>query len=156
MAITPNTQPNFTNSANISAVAVTAGSTNSEAPGTIGTGCFLAFTPGANDSFLDLLRWMPTANTAATSTTATVGRVFLSTISSGATSSSNTFLIYEVVLPSVSADSSSAANNPIDVPLQFRIPGSNAGVGAMYLLVSNHVAPAANSQWIAITFASNY
>ncbi len=156
MPITPNTLPTFTNSANVSAVAVTAANTSSEGGGTVGTNIFLAFTPGANDSYLDFLRWMPTASAAATNTAATVGRVFLSSVNSGSTTSSNTFLIFEAVLPQVSADSSTGANNAIDIPLQFRLPGSNAAVGALYLLVTNHAAPNASTQWLAITFAANY
>jgi hypothetical protein len=156
MAITPNTLPNFTQSANISSVAVTAANTSSEGGGTVGTNIFLAYSPGANDSYVDFLRWMPTASAAGTNTTATVGRVFISSVNSGATTSANTFLIYEVVLPQVSADSASGANNPIDVPLGFRLPGSNAAVGAMYLLVTNHAAPATSTQWVTTTFGANY
>ena len=158
MTITPNTLPTFTNSANISSVAVagaSSGNTSSEGGGTVGTNIFLAFTPGANDSYVDFMRWMPTASTA-TSTGATVGRIFLSSVNTGTTTSSNTFLIGEVVLPSVAAASASVANNPIDFYLGFRLPGSNASVGALYLLVTNHAAPSANTQWQTTVFGSNY
>ena len=74
----------------------------------------------------------------------------------GSTTSSNTFLIFEVVLPAVSADSSSVANNPIDVTLNFRLQGSNNTHSAMYLLVTNHAAPNASTQWVATTFGSDY
>lgn len=156
MPITPNTLPTFTNSANITSVAVTAANTSSEGGGTVGTNIFLAYSPGANDSYVDFMRWMPTASAAGTATAATVGRVFLSTVNSGSTTSSNTFLIYEVVLPQVNADSASGANNPLDIPLGFRLPGTNAAVGALYLLVTNHAAPNASTQWVATTFGANY
>lgn len=156
MSFTPNTLPTFTNAGNIQSVAVTAANTSSEGGGTVGTSIFLAFTPGDNDSFVDFMRWMPTASAAATATTPTVGRIFLSTQTSGSTTSSNTYLIFEVVLPSVSADSSTVANNPIDIPLGFRLQGSNNAHSAMYLLVTNHAAPAGSTQWVATTFGSDY
>lgn len=144
-----NVQPQFCTNGNVNAVAVTAASTNSEAPGTIGTGVFLAFTAGANGSFVESVLWMATA-TATTSTTATVGRVYVSSISSGATSASNCFLVAEVYLPSVSADSASTAQYPLEIVLNRRIPAS------WTILVSNYAAPAANSQWIATVFGGDY
>lgn len=152
---TPNVQPTFTLRANIQAVAVTALNASSEGGGTVGTSIFLAFTPGANDSFVDWIRGMPTASAAATTTTATVARFFLSTVNTGSTTSSNTFLIGEVTLPSVSADSSSVAQNPVDFGLGFRIPGSGATT-PMYLMVTNHAAPAASSQWVFVTFGNDF
>jgi hypothetical protein len=153
----PNVQPQFTKVANIQAVALSGSpaNTSSEGAGTVGSTIFLAFTPGANDSYLDFLRWMPTASAAATNTQATVGRIFLSTVDSGSTTSSNTFLIGEVVLPQVSADSSTVANNPVDFALGIRIPGSNATT-PMYLMVTNHANPAASTQWVATTFGADY
>ena len=151
----PNVQPTFTRVANIQSVAVTAGNTSSEGGGTVATSIFLAYTPGSNDSYVDFMRWMPTASAAATNTTATVGRIFLSTVSTGTTTSANTFLIGEVPLPQVSADSSSVANNAVDFALGFRIPGSLATL-PMFLMVTNHVAPAATTQWLATTFGADY
>ncbi len=158
MTVLGNVQPQFTRAADIQSVAVTAGNTSSEGGGTVGTNIFLAFTPGANDSYVDFMRWMPTASTAATSTGATVGRIFLSSVNTGSTTSANTYLIGEVVLPSVSAASSTAANNPVDFALGFRICGSNASTPAvpLYLLVTNHVAPSASTQWVATTFGGDY
>jgi hypothetical protein len=130
-------------------VAVTAGSTNSEAPGTIGTAVFLAFTAGSNGSFVESVLWMPTAS-ATTTTTATVGRVYVSSISSGATSASNCFLIAEVNLAAVSADSSSAAANAVEVPVNRRIPAN------WTILVSNYATPQTNTQWIATAFGGDY
>lgn len=146
----PNTTPNFTDNGNVSSIPVTAGNTSSEGGGTIGTSMFLAFTAGANGSYVDFLRWFATASTAATSTTATIGRIFICSITTGSPTSANCYCIGEIALPSVSADSSSAALNPIDIPLGFRLPAGWA------ILVTNHVAPAANSQWIATVFGGDY
>jgi hypothetical protein len=159
MAVVPNNTPTWTKQANNQSQPITVGSTNSEAPGTIGTNCVLLFTPGANDSVVDTVFLMPTASTAGTSTTATVARLYRATINSGATSSSNAFLISEVVLPSVSADSSSAANYAVVFPLPngpISLQGSNNTNGEEYLLVSCHVAPAANTQWVAHAIARDY
>jgi len=156
MATKPNPNPNFTQQANVQFVAVTAANTSSEGGGTVGTSIFLAFTPGPNDSYVDFCRWMPTASAASTSTTPTVGRIFISTVNTGSTTSANTFLIDEVVLPSVTADSTSIANNPIDRPMNFRIQGSANTNNSQYLMATNHAAPASNTQWILVTFASDY
>lgn len=156
MSTKPNPQPNFTQQANIQFVAVTAANTSSEGGGTVGTSIFLAFTPGSNDSYVDFCRWMPTASAAATSTTATVGRIFISSVNSGSTTSANTFLIDEVILPSVTADATNIANNPIDRPMNFRIAGSNNTNNSQYILATNHAAPTASTQWLLITFGSDY
>jgi hypothetical protein len=156
MTTKPNNLPNFTQQSNIQSVAVTAANTSSEGGGTVGTSIFLAFTPGANDSFIDFCRWMPTASSAATSTQATVGRIFVSSVNTGSTTSSNTYLVDEVVLPSVSADSSTVANNPLDRPMNFRLNGSANSNNEQYLLCTNHAAPTSPSQWILTTFGSDY
>lgn len=149
-----NAQPQFGRQGNISSGAVTVGNTSSEGGGTIGGGSptiFLAFTADAtNGSFVDLLRWMPTASSAGTATTSTVGRVFVSSVASGSTTSANTFLINELTLPSITADSASAAVTWFDVPLGFRLPAGYT------ILVTNHATPAGSTQWIATVFGQDY
>jgi hypothetical protein len=145
-----NIAPQFVNSANVGQVAVTAGNTSSEGGGTIGTNMFLLFTAGPNDSFVESIVWMATASAAATATQATVARLFLSTVGSGSPTSANTFLLSEVVLPAVSADSSTVANGPIVIPVNERIPTG------MFLLVTNHASPNAGTQWVATAFGGNY
>ena len=145
-----NVQPQFTTNGNVSSIAVTAASTNSQAPGTIGTAVFLAFTAGSNGSFVESVLWMPTATSTITTSPATVGRIFISSLTSGATSASNTYLIAEVSLPAISADSSSAPVYPIEVVINRRIPAN------WTILVSNYNAPTANTQWIATVFGGDY
>ena len=146
----PNTSPRFTKAANISSALVTAANTSSQGGGTIATDIFKAFTADAtNGSFVEKVRWIPTA-TAATTTSATVARVFLSSVASGATTSANTHLVAEVTLPAIAADNASTAVNPFDVPLGFTIPAG------WTILVTNHAAPAANTAWKAITIGSDY
>lgn len=146
-----NAIPQFTAKANISGVDVTAANTKSDGSGTIGTDIFLAFTADAtNGSFVEYVRLMSTATVAATTTTATVARIFASSASAGATTSANTHLLAEVTLPSVSADHSTNPINPVDVPLNLRLPAG------WTILVTNHAAPAASTKQHATVIAADY
>lgn len=146
-----NTEPIFSKNGKIGSVLVTAANTSSQGGGTIGTDIFLAFTADAtNGSFIRQVRFIVTATTANTASTATVGRVFISSVTSGATTSANTFMIAEITLPSLTADSSTAGASYIDIPLGFPIPASYT------ILVTTHAAPAANSAWRAVVIAGDY
>ena len=146
-----NTEPIFSKNGKIGSVLVTAANTSSQGGGTIGTDIFLAFTADAtNGSFIRQVRFIVTATTANTASTATVGRVFISSVTSGATTNANTFMIAEITLPSLTADSSTAGASYIDIPLGFPIPASYT------ILITNHAAPAANSAWRAVVIAGDY
>lgn len=145
-----NTDPIWSKNGKVGSVLVTAANTSSQGGGTIGTDIFLAFTADAtNGSFVQRVRLIPTATTP-TTTTATVARVFLSTQASGATTSSNTYLWDELVLPAIAADNASAAVPEFDIILGFPLPPG------MTLLVTNHAAPAANTAWRATVIAGDY
>lgn len=151
MAALPNTDPIFSRNGKIGSVLVTAANTSSQGGGTVGTDIFLSFTADAtNGSFVKLVRFIATGTTANTATTATVARVFISSVTSGSTTSSNTYLISELTLPSVTADSSTAAASYLDVALGFPIPAGYT------ILVTNHAAPAANTAWRAVVVAGDY
>ena len=145
-----NSDPLFIRVGKNTSVLVTAANTSSQGGGTVGTDIFLAFTADAtNGSFVRRVEWIPTATTP-TTTTATVGRVFLSSVSSGATTSANTRLLTEVVLPATGADQTSGAAFPIAIPLDMPLaPGET-------ILVTNHAAPAAGSAWRANVFGGDY
>lgn len=146
-----NTDPIFTRQGLKGSVLVTAANTSSQGGGTVGTDIFLAATCDAtNGSFIQRVRWIPTATTP-TTTTATVGRIFLSTIASGATTSANTWLFNEFVLPAIPADNATSAVNFFDIILGFAIPS-----GTQTILVTNHAAPAANSAWRAVVIGGDY
>jgi hypothetical protein len=145
-----NTTPGFTKNANITSCLVTAGNTKSDGAGTIGTDIFLAFTAGADGAFVDKLRFILTGTVAATASSITVARVFLSTKAAGATTSADTYLYAEVPLTNQSADNSTVAVTPIDVAFGFRIPAG------MTILVTNHVAPQANTAWRALPLGGDY
>ena len=145
-----NSDPIFTRNGRPASVLVTAANTSSQGGGTIATDIFKAFTADAtNGSYVQRVRWLPTA-TAPTTTTATVGRVFISSVTSGTTTSANTWLWDEVVLPATAADNASAAVTEFDIILGFALnPGYT-------ILVTNHAAPAANTAWRAIVVAGDY
>lgn len=146
-----NTAPIYALTPNVGIAAPTAANTKSDGTGTIGTDIFKAFTAGANGSYVTRVRFNPVATTAGTATTGTVGRVFLSTKTSGATTgTTDTFLVGEVTLPVTTADSASAPTNPIEVMINAAIPAG------MTVLITNHAAPAANSSWQATVFGGDF
>lgn len=146
-----NNLPTFTKAANATIGGiVTAANTKSDGSGTVGTSIFLIATAGANGSLLEAVQWVATATAAATSTTATVGRIFMGSVLSGTLTSANTVCIGEVTLPSVSADSSSTPVPPIFWPCGRKIP-ANYGI-----FVTNHAAPAASTAWVAVPWIGDY
>ena len=129
---------------------VTAGLAYSNGAGTIGTDMFVAFNADpTNGSFVQRVRWSATSANVAAATSATVGRVYISS-SNVVANISNTTLFQEVALPSVTAGSASVATYPIDVPINMALPPGYC------ILVSNHGAPATNTTWVASVFAGNY
>ncbi len=147
-----NTAPIFALTPNIGLVAVTAGNTKSDGTGTgIATDIFKALTSGANGTWLSRAIWTPTATAAATNTQATIGRLFLSTKTSGATTGgTDTWALGEVTLALVSADSSTAPTNQIVVALNFAIPTGYTILG------TNHAAPAASTAWQLMVIGGDY
>lgn len=109
----------------------------------------------SNDSYIEYVRFKPTGTSFGT-LTATIARIFLSTnYNNGGvspTTSADTHLFAEVNLPLVTPDSGTDAQNPIDVPLGFRLPP------LWNVLVSVHSAPAAGVAWQveAFTTAADY
>ena len=142
--------PQFTKNGVLGSVLVTAANTSSQGGGTIATDIFKALTADTtNGTFVEYVRWIPTATTP-TSTGATVGRVFASSVTSGAVTSANTVLLAEVALPIIAADSATLAVNWIDIPINCRLPAG------WTLLVTNHAAPAANTAWRANVVGGDY
>jgi hypothetical protein len=117
---------------------------------TIGTSGILLFTPGADGAFLNRVRFTPGASAASTATTASVHRLFLSTVNTGTTTAANTSLIAELAAPTQTADAPTAAVQSLDLPLGFYIPAST------YLLWTMHHAAAANTNWSAVVIGGNY
>lgn len=148
-----NTSPIYTLTPKLGAntwLPATTANTKSDGTGTIGTDILLLATAGANGSFLNKIVLTPTASAAATGTTGTVGRVYLSTQASGATTNANTHLIAEVAAPAQTADQTAAAIAPITIPLGVAVPASTS------ILFSMHAAAAANTSWHAQLFYGDY
>ena len=99
---------------------------------------------------MDRIRLAPAASVAATATTATVARFYISSVTSGATTNANTFLIAEVACPAQTADQTTTAISAIDIPLGFVLPAG------WTLLMSMHHAAAANTSWGAVVFGGDY
>jgi len=146
-----NNDPIYSKVGKIGTVAVTAANTSSQGGGTVGTDIFLLFSSDTtNGSFIREIRAMPTASAASTATTATVIRIFYGTVGSGATTSSNTHLLAEMSVASQTADAPTTPVFPIVVPLNFAMPASS------FILVTNHAAPAASTQWKFIAIGGDY
>ena len=143
-----NNDPQFINAANFTPVRIALANTSSDGDGVISGGTvsmYVLMTAGSNGSYIEAVAFVPTASVANTSTSATVCRVFLSSVNTGSTTNANTHLIGEVAIPIVTAASSTQAVIPYLVP----IPGGRIASG-QYLLVSTHAAAAANTAWRAV------
>ena len=148
--MTANSDPAYSRVGDIQAVAVVAANSSSQGGGTIGTDIFVAFLADAtNGGFVGELRASLAESTIGTASTATVMRVFVSSLSAGATTSANTHLIAEVALPS-QTPSSTVAAVPVVVPINKMIPPGYT------ILVTNHAAPAANTHWKNVVFGGKY
>jgi hypothetical protein len=133
-------------------ISTTSTLTRSDGVGTIGTNLFKAFTAGVNGSFIQKVRFLPVANTAAVTTVATTLRVFISTVGTGSTTAADTYLIGEVSVPGLTtaAANSTAAVNYYELPLNFAIPSSD------FIYVGQHVAQTTNQNWLAVVIGSDY
>ena len=150
-----NTSPIYTLTPNVGRAHITTTYAQVKSDGTsAGSGTdfmVLAFTAGANGSYVDRVRFYSVASAAATTGVATTLRVYLSTVASpGATTNSDTFLIGEISVPAINSSNSTTATNPYDIPLGFAIPTGT------YVHVSQHVAQTTNQAWNALVIGGNY
>jgi hypothetical protein len=129
----------------------TTANTKSDGTGTIGTDMLLLYTADSSyGGFVQKIRLNPQASTAATATTATVVRVYISSQASGATTNANTTLYAELACPAQTADQTATATNPIEIPIGIALKaGEN-------ILVSMHAAAAANTSWGFYCVAGDY
>lgn len=144
MTVARNLAPSFTRQVNALGslgVPITAANTKSDGASTIGTDSFLVLTAGTNDTYVESVRFAPTATTAATATAPTVARVFLCSVGTGATTSATATAWGEVQLPAVTADHSTTAAPSFDLFLDKIVPAG------YFLIATNHVAPNANTAW---------
>ncbi len=116
----------------------------------IGTDIFKAFTAGAFGSYVEKIRISPEATSAATATTPTVHRIYISSVTSGVTANTNTWLIQEISAAAQTADHSTAAIFFFEIPLNIKLPAS------WTVLVSTHVINANNTNWNAVVFGMDF
>lgn len=129
----------------------TTANTKSDGTGTIGTDMLLLYTAESTyGSFIQKVRLHPQAGTAATATTATVARIYISSVTSGATTNANTSLFAEVALISQTADQTTTATTPTEIPMGIALKAGES------VLVSFHHAAAANTSWAVIAIGGDY
>jgi hypothetical protein len=147
-----NIDPVYSKVGSISGIAVGASAnTKSDGQGTIGTDIFKVFTADAtNGSYVSRIRLSPVGTVAATATSATVLRIFISSQTSGSTTQTNTWLFQEVAAPAQTTDQTTTATNFIEIPLNIALPPSYT------ILVSSHIVNAASTSWTATVFGGNY
>lgn len=110
---------------------------------------YLAFTPGAQGSFIKEARIKCATTNGTTAVAATCIRFFISSVSSGATTSDNTTLISEVAIPGFTPTVAGASPDFI-VPLNFAIPSDR------YLLCCTGVVASANTYYQVTTIGGDY
>ncbi len=147
-----NTSPIYTLTPKVTGLLLTGSIANakSNGVGTIGTDIFKAFTAGASGSLVSRIRFVPNASVASTATTATVIRVWVSSVTSGATTGSDTFLIGEISAPAQTSAVPTTAVYPLELSLNFPLQTG------WFIHVSIHHALAANTTWQAVTFGGDY
>lgn len=146
-----NTNPVYSLSGKLAPITlVAAANTRSDGAGTIGSDMTLVCQGGSNGSLLSRARFIPVASVAATTTSATTLRLYVSTQSSGATTNANTFLIGEITAGAQVADHSTNAIFPYEQPLDFVLPSGWS------LLASQHIVPASNTNWQCVVFGGDY
>ncbi len=125
-------------------------SARSDGVGTIATDIVKIFTAKAVDgSYVSKVR-ISAAATTPTTMTATVIRLFISSITSGATTAADTVLFAEIAVAAITAANSANATNYYDIPFNIALPASYT------ILASIHVAPAANTRWQLLTVGGDY
>lgn len=127
------------------------GNADSDGTGTIGTDMLVAITGDATDgSYITKLRFTPSASTPSTATSATVIKVFYSTVSSGATARTDTFLLGEFAVAAQTADAPTTGTNFLEFPINAAIPANATILWCM------HAAAAANTSWQCVAFGGAY
>ena len=149
-----NTTPIYSLTPNVSSVKITTTAalvrSDGSAPNAIGTDQFLAFTTGANGSFIQRVRFIPVSSAAAVNSVATTLRVFLSSVNTGTPTAANTNLLAEISVPLISVANSINAVTYYEIPLNIQAPTGR------YILVSQHVAQTTNQSWQATVFGGDY
>lgn len=147
-----NTSPIYTQVPFVSSGTITGnvGLTRSDGVGTIGTDIFKIFQADATDgSFVSKVR-ISAAATASASMTASVIRLYISSITSGATTADNTGLYQEISVAALAAAHTSNATNFYEIVFNVALPPSYT------ILASIDDNLTANTRWHFLTFGGHY
>lgn len=144
-----NNSPIFTGTPRTSSVRVSAATTASDGTGTVGTNVYLAFSPGANGSYLQRVRFSLSESTMSTASAAATLRVSIATTNTGTLTTANNFL-YQEINAAAQTPTTTVSSYPIDIPLNFAIPSNQ------YVMVSTSVAANANTAWVATVIGGDY
>lgn len=144
-----NNAPIFTGTPRTSSVRISAATTASDGTGTVGTNMYLAFTPGANGSYLQRVRFSLSESTMSTASAAATLRVGIASTNTGTLTTGNYFL-YQEINAATQTPTTTTSSYPIDIPLNFAIPSNQ------YVMVSTSVAVTANTAWVATVIGGDY
>lgn len=112
---------------------------------------FLCLTASASGTLLKKIVFTCVASAAAVASVATTLRVYITTVgAAGATTSANTFLLGEIVVPIITASQAAGTAQAFVIELNQDIPTGT------FINVSQHVAQTTNQVWQAICYASDY
>ena len=137
----------ITNSA--TALTTSNGAASTGVTGAAGEMFVCATADATNGSYIAniRLRWVASAPTV---TTTTVVRLYISSVSSGATTNLNTDCFEEITMGAQTAASASFSTYPYDIPCGFILPAGKT------ILASVHQKPAANTEIQVIVRGGNY
>jgi hypothetical protein len=147
-----NTAPIFTGVPEINLIQIPQSSTNVHTSGgtaSIGSNMYVAFTSGANGSYVQKMRFQFSSTTSAINSAATVFKIYFSTVNTGTPTISQASLIADIAAPAQTITATTSAY-PIEVPLNFAMPANT------YLLVGQTIAATANGAWFVTTFGGDY
>ena len=148
-----NTQPIFTKTPNLDISIWTSsltGNTKSDGTGTIGTDMVKAVTGATEGTYVEKLRFIPQGSVAGTTLTASVIRIYVSTVGSGSTTRTDTTLLHEISVAANTIDNATSGVNYFEVLLGLRIKTGQ------FIHWSMHHAAASNTSWGCVPFAGDY
>ena len=150
-----NTSPIFTLTPKVSSAPIVTTYAQVKSDGTCGATSndmmVLAFTTGANGSYVDRIVFKCVANTAATTSVPTTLRAYWTTVAAAAaTTQANCHCIGEVGVPAISASNSTAATQDYILLINQAFPAN------VYINVSQHVAQTTNQIWKATVYGGDY
>jgi hypothetical protein len=150
---TGNTLPLWVGTPRYEAVQIptTATSVSGQAPGVIGTNCFLVGSiTGTDGGYIQKIRFSFTSTTGAINVAATNINIFLSSINTGTPATTDTFLFSTLQVPAQTISGVTVA------PIFYEVP-MNIGVQQnRYILVAQTVAATTNSAWVATAILGGY